>query len=53
MAYIKPTDRNKSWAIKKMPYKRVLKDYNVRNLFRIYCEGENTEPEYFKAGLGI
>jgi hypothetical protein len=53
MAYIKPTDRNKPWAIKKMPYKRVLKDYNVRNLFRIYCEGENTEPEYFKAGLGI
>jgi hypothetical protein len=49
MAYIKPTDRNKPWAIKKMPYKRVLKDYNVRNLFRIYCEGENTEPEYFKS----
>lgn len=49
MAYIKPTDRNKPWAIKKMTDKRVLKDFNIRNLFRIYCEGENTEPEYFKS----
>lgn len=49
MTYIKPTDRNKPWAIKKMTDKRVLKDFNIRNLFRIYCEGENTEPEYFKS----
>ena len=49
MAYIKPTDRNKPWAIKKMTDRRVLKEFNVRNLFRIYCEGENTEPEYFKS----
>lgn len=49
MAYIKPTDRNKPWAIKKMTDKRVLKDFKIRNLFRIYCEGENTEPEYFKS----
>jgi hypothetical protein len=49
MAYIKPTDRNKPWAIKKMTDKRVLRDFNIRNLFRIYCEGENTEPEYIKS----
>jgi hypothetical protein len=49
MAYIKPTDRNKPWAIKKMTDRRELKDYNICNLFRIYCEGENTEPEYFKS----
>lgn len=49
MAYIKPTDRNKSWAIRQMPQKRELKSLAIRNLFRIYCEGENTEPEYFKS----
>ena len=46
---IKLTDRNKPWAVRKVTDKRVLKDYNIRNLFRIYCEGENTEPEYFKS----
>ena len=49
MAYIKPTDRNKSWAIRKIPKVRELKSLEIRNLFRIYCEGENTEPEYFKS----
>jgi hypothetical protein len=49
MAYIKPTDRNKAWARRKMTNKRELRELNIRNLFRIYCEGENTEPEYFKS----
>ncbi|MFV0268271.1 MAG: RloB family protein [Draconibacterium sp.] len=49
MAYIKPTDRNKSWAKRQMPRKRELKNIQIRNLFRIYCEGENTEPEYFRS----
>lgn len=49
MAYIKPTDRNKPWAIRQISNKRELKDLDVRNLFRIYCEGENTEPEYFRS----
>lgn len=49
MAYIKPTDRNKSWAKRKMPQGRELKSLAIRNLFHIYCEGENTEPEYFKS----
>jgi len=49
MTYIKTTDRNKSWAIRQMPQDRELKNLGIRNLFRIYCEGENTEPEYFKS----
>ena len=49
MAYIKPTDRTKAWAIRQMPQGRELKNLDIRNLFRIYCEGENTEPEYFKS----
>lgn len=49
MTYIKPTDRNKSWAIRKSPQGRELKSLEIRNLFQIYCEGENTEPEYFKS----
>ena len=49
MGYIKPTDRNKPWAIKQMTDRRVLKEFNVCNLFRIYCEWGNTEPEYFKS----
>ncbi len=28
---------------------RELKNFEIRNLFRIYCEGVNTEPEYFKS----
>ncbi|WP_372776773.1 hypothetical protein [Mangrovibacterium sp.] len=49
MAYIKPTDRKKAWAVRQMPQDRELKNLDIRNLFRIYCEGENTEPEYFKS----
>lgn len=49
MAYIKPTDRNKPWAIRQMTEDREIKEKEIRNSFRIYCEGENTEPEYFKS----
>ncbi|MGD9993955.1 MAG: RloB family protein [Salinivirgaceae bacterium] len=49
MAYIKPTDKNKAWAQRTMTNKRELRQFDIRNLFRIYCEGENTEPEYFRS----
>ncbi len=49
MAYIKPTDRKKAWAIRKQTSKRPTRELSIRNLFRIFCEGENTEPEYFKS----
>lgn len=49
MAYIKPTDRKKAWAIRQKTSKRQTRDLSIRNLFRIFCEGENTEPEYFKS----
>ncbi len=49
MAYIKPTDRKKAWAQRSQTTKRIIRERNIRNLFRIYCEGENTEPEYFKS----
>lgn len=49
MTYIKPTDKKKAWAIRKQTSKRTTRDLNIRNLFRIFCEGENTEPEYFKS----
>lgn len=49
MAYIKPTDRKKAWAVRQNTEKRPTRDLSIRNLFRIYCEGENTEPEYFKS----
>jgi hypothetical protein len=49
MAYIKPTDRKKPWAIRNKTDKRQIRDLSIRNLFRIFCEGESTEPEYFKS----
>jgi hypothetical protein len=49
MPYIKHTDRKKAWAKREMTNKRELRQLELRNLFRIYCEGENTEPEYFKS----
>ena len=49
MAYIKPTDKNKPWARRQITDKRELRSFEIKNLFRIYCEGENTEPEYFKS----
>ena len=48
MAYIKKTDQTKPWA-KKISAKRTAKKREIKNIFTIYCEGENTEPGYFKS----
>jgi hypothetical protein len=45
----KTKDLDKAWKIRQMTYKRELGYREIRNLFHIYCEGENTEPEYFKS----
>ncbi|MFA9391265.1 MAG: RloB family protein [Prolixibacteraceae bacterium] len=44
----KAKDSDKPWKIRQMVNKRELHSREIRNLFHIYCEGENTEPEYFK-----
>ncbi len=49
MKPIKKTDRKKAWAKRQLTTKRERRERKIRNLFRIYCEGENTEPEYFKS----
>jgi hypothetical protein len=48
MGYIKKTDEKKPWAIRTANVKRTTRNLEVRNIFTIYCEGVNTEPEYFK-----
>jgi len=45
----KPKDQDKAWNKRKMINKRELGNLEIRNLFHIYCEGKNTEPEYFKS----
>lgn len=45
----KKTDRNKSWKRRTESKKRISKGLGLRNLFRIYCEGTKTEPEYFRS----
>ena len=47
----KPKDQDKAWNRRKMINKRELGNLKIRNLFHIYCEGENTEIEYFKSFL--
>ena len=46
--HIKKTDRDKPWA-----RKALARDVSIirqaHNIFLIYCEGENTEPEYFRS----
>ncbi len=49
MSKVKKTDEGKAWAKRKLTSRRERRERNIRNLFRIYCEGENTEPEYFKS----
>ncbi len=47
---VKHTDRKKSWnrrKIKSQPYQ--IEFRNPKKTFLIICEGENTEPEYFKS----
>jgi RloB-like protein len=45
---IKKSDQDKSWN-KRQNQIRVEKNIAIQNSFLIYCEGENTEPEYFKS----
>lgn len=45
----KPKDQDKAWNKRPSTSKRELGNREIRNLFHIYCEGENTETEYFKS----
>jgi len=45
----KPKDWDKAWKKRRMTNRRELGMREVRNLFHIYCEGDNTEPEYFRS----
>lgn len=44
----KKTDQNKAWN-KKTTSSRIFLDKTIKKSFRIYCEGQSTEPQYFKA----
>ncbi len=46
--YVKPSDKQKDWY-KRQNISRFVRNITVQNSFLIYCEGENTEPEYFKS----
>lgn len=46
--HVKPTDKDKAWNKRQNPL-RSERDISIKNTFLIYCEGENTEPEYFKS----
>jgi RloB-like protein len=46
-SYIKKSDQNKPWAKRLEAKKREIKSIDIRSIFRIYCEGQNTEPNYF------
>lgn len=46
---LKKGDRKTPWGKREMTHKRSKRELQVRNLFRIYCEGAVTEPEYFRA----
>lgn len=48
LTYVKDSDKNKPWNIKPTSV-RIEKSIAIKNTFLIYCEGENTEPEYFKS----
>jgi hypothetical protein len=45
---IKKTDKEKDWN-RRQNIARPMRDIAIKNTFLIYCEGENTEPEYFKS----
>lgn len=47
---IKKTDRHTSWArrtLSSRPYRQAL--FEVSKSFLVVCEGQNTEPDYFKS----
>ncbi|MDZ7900921.1 MAG: RloB family protein [Arcicella sp.] len=46
--YVKPTDKDTDWG-KRQNAGRPERSIVVKETFLIYCEGENTEPEYFKS----
>jgi RloB-like protein len=45
---VKPTDKDKPWNRKQNDL-RPERNIAIKNTFLIYCEGKNTEPEYFKS----
>ena len=46
---IKKTDINKPWAQRASTQRNTRIEVSVKKIFIIYCEGENTEPEYFRS----
>ncbi len=46
--YIKPNDAEKAWN-KRQIATRPPRNIAIRSTFLIYCEGVNTEPEYFNS----
>lgn len=49
MRKIKDSDAGKPWAVRAKTGRSPVNLLPVRNIFRIFCEGENTEPLYFKS----
>ncbi len=47
--HIKPSDQDKPWAKRQYASRSETSNRTIKNTFLIYCEGENTEPEYFKS----
>jgi RloB-like protein len=46
--YVKPNDMEKAWN-KRQTTTRPARNIAIRSTFLIYCEGINTEPEYFNS----
>ena len=46
--HVKDNDKGKPW-FKRQDSVRSERNIIIKNTFLIYCEGENTEPEYFKS----
>lgn len=46
--HVKDNDKGKPWFKRQTPI-RPERNIAIKNTFLIYCEGENTEPEYFKS----
>lgn len=48
MKRVKVSDADKPWAVRVKTGRAASGRFCVKNLFRIFCEGENTEPLYLK-----
>ena len=46
--YVKPNDKDEDW-FKRRNSIRPERNIAIKKTFLIYCEGENTEPKYFKS----